>query len=80
LPKAPPTPEAAAARRQAQRQRMELSQRIAGEVARNRAAGAPPGEAESARLIAEYHARGGQVQQCEPGDGIRLPEEAARKG
>jgi hypothetical protein len=59
---------------------MELSQRIAGEVARNRAAGAPPGEAESARLIAEYHARGGQVQQCEPGDGIRVPEDPARKG
>jgi hypothetical protein len=59
---------------------MELSQRIAGEVARNRAAGAPPGDVESARLIEEFRARGGQVTQCEPGDGIRLPEDNARKG
>jgi hypothetical protein len=58
---------------------MELSQRIASEVARSRAAGAPPGEDESARLIAEFHARGGQVTQCEPGDGIRLAEEGKPK-
>lgn len=80
MPKAPPTPETISARGQAQRQRMELAQRIASEVARSRAAGAPPDAAESERLIAEYRARGGQVTQCEPGDGIRLAEDAKPKG
>jgi hypothetical protein len=69
-----------AARQDANRERRELSQRIATEVARSRAAGAPPNDQDAARLVAEFEARGGKVTQCEPGDGIRLPEEGSRKG
>lgn len=35
-------------------------------IRRCRAAGPPPGEAEVARLVAEFHARGGTVAVCPP--------------
>ncbi len=43
------------------RKRLQLSQTVAGQVARFRAAGAAPSGNEAARLVAEFHARGGRV-------------------
>lgn len=55
-----PTP-AALTRAEAVRERFRQSQAIAAQVARARAAGGQPSDAEAARLVAEFHARGGQV-------------------
>ncbi|WP_270933536.1 hypothetical protein [Falsiroseomonas oryzae] len=59
-PEASPT----TARAEAYRERFRQAQLIAAQVARVRAAGGPPGEDETARLIAEFHARGGKVTVC----------------
>lgn len=64
---APPaeTAESAATRRaDAYRERFRQSQAIAAQVARARAAGGQPSEDEAARMVAEFHARGGQVTVC----------------
>ncbi len=45
----------------ARRDRYQLSQTVAGQVARARTAGAVPGDDEAARLVNEFHARGGRV-------------------
>ncbi len=45
----------------ARRERLQLSQTVAGQVARFRAAGVAPSDDEAARLVAEFHARGGRV-------------------
>jgi hypothetical protein len=45
----------------ARRERLRLSQTVAGQVARFRAAGAAPSDDEAARLVAEFQARGGRV-------------------
>ena len=45
----------------ARRERLQLSQTVVGQVARFRAAGAAPSDDEAARLVAEFHARGGRV-------------------
>jgi hypothetical protein len=53
--------------------------RIAADVARHRAAGAPPDADATARLVADFHARGGVVTQCEPGDAMPAPADDKRK-
>jgi hypothetical protein len=60
-----PTP---ATRAEAYRERFRRAQAIAAQVARARAAGGSPGEAEAARLVAEFHARGGRVTVCPPAE------------
>jgi len=49
------------ARRDAQRERARKAQLVQAQVARARSAGAAPNEDEAARLVAEFHAKGGQV-------------------
>ncbi|WP_137181755.1 hypothetical protein [Roseomonas sp. AR75] len=51
-------------RAEAYRERFRQSQAIAAQVARARAAGGQPSESEAARLVAEFHARGGKVTVC----------------
>ncbi|MGG5809640.1 hypothetical protein [Falsiroseomonas sp. CW058] len=80
ISKPSPSPEAVAARHQAARERHQRSMRIAAAVARGRSAGAPPDDADTARLVAEFHARGGTVTQCEPGSGMPVPAEDKPKG
>lgn len=55
---------AATSRADAYRERFRRSQAIAAQVARARAAGGQPNERDAARLVAEFHARGGQVTIC----------------
>ena len=55
---------AAATRAEAYRERFRRAQAIAAQVARARAAGGKPNETEAARMVAEFHARGGQVTVC----------------
>ena len=50
------------------RDRIRLSQTITAHRARIEAAGGKPSEAETARMISEFHARGGQVTICPPAD------------
>ena len=70
---APTTP----TRADAYRERFRQAQAIAAQIARARAAGGQPTETEAARLVAEFHARGGQVTICPPpNDGP--PEERER--
>lgn len=57
---------AATSRAEAYRERFRRAQLIAAKAARARAAGGTPGDAEAARLIAEFHARGGEVTVCPP--------------
>ena len=45
----------------ARRERLQLSQTVAGQVARFRAPRAAPSGNKAARLVAEFHARGGRV-------------------
>ncbi len=52
------------ARADAYRERFRQAQAIAAQIARARAAGGQPSESEAARLVAEFHARGGQVTVC----------------
>ncbi|WP_372620000.1 hypothetical protein [Falsiroseomonas sp.] len=65
------TTPAAPTRADIYRERFRQAQTIAAQIARARAAGGLPSEDEAARLVAEFHARGGQVTVCPQ------PEEAA---
>jgi hypothetical protein len=63
------------------RERIRLSQTIAAQRARIEATGGKPSKDEAARMVSEFHARGGQVTICpspddsvtegEPGHGKR---------
>ncbi len=64
-PDSPPSP---MSRADAYRERFRRAQAISAQAARLRAAGGPPGEAEAVRLVAEFHARGGQVTICPPAE------------
>lgn len=68
---------AATTRADAYRERFRRTQAIAAQVARARAAGGQPSENEAARLIAEFHARGGQVTVCPQPEEV-LPVEKDR--
>jgi hypothetical protein len=76
---APPATAASNARRE----RFLQGQVIAAQVARARAAGGQPSESEAARLVAEFHARGGQVtvlpevDASQPAEGRGAPGKAA---
>jgi hypothetical protein len=50
------------------RERLRLSQTIAAQRARIEATGGKPSEDEAARMVSEFHARGGQVTICPPPD------------
>ena len=50
------------------RERIRLSQTIAAQRARIDATGGKPSEEEAARMVSEFHARGGQVTICPPPD------------
>jgi diacylglycerol kinase family enzyme len=50
------------------RERFRLSQTIAAQRARIEATGGKPDEDEAARMVSEFHARGGQVTICPPAD------------
>ena len=50
------------------RKRIRLSQTIAAQRARIEATGGKPSEDEAARMVSEFHARGGQVNICLPPD------------
>ena len=50
------------------RERIRLSQTIAAQRARIEATGGKPSEDEAARMVSEFHARGGQVTICPPPD------------
>ena len=54
------------ARSDAYRERFRKAQLVAAQVARARAAGGPPSDEEAGRLVAQFHARGGQVITCPP--------------
>jgi len=67
------------------RERLRQAQFIAAQAARARAAGGQPSDDEAARLVAEFHARGGQVTVCPPVDETqdsieRNQREAGRRG
>jgi hypothetical protein len=66
-------------RAEAYRERFRQSQAIAAQVARARAAGGQPSESEAARLVAEFHARGGKVT-VYPQAEETLPAESGRGG
>ncbi len=65
---AAPGEQARADRSARQRERFRQSQLVAAQVARSRAAGGAPNDAEAARLVEEFHAKGGSVTVCPPGD------------
>jgi hypothetical protein len=71
---APARAPASAARSDAQRERLRQSQIIAAQVARARTAGGQPSDDEVARLVAEFHARGGQVTTHPEPEAPPLPE------
>ena len=50
------------------RERLRLSQTIAAQRARIEATGGKPSKDEAARMVSEFHARGGQVTICPPPD------------
>jgi hypothetical protein len=50
------------------RERIRLPQTIAAQRARIEATGDKPSEDEAARMVSEFHARGGQVTLCPPPD------------
>jgi hypothetical protein len=60
--------QAAARRTDGFRERFRRAQVVAAQVARSRAAGGRPSEAEAARLVSEFHAEGGQVTVCPPAE------------
>lgn len=63
------------------RERFRQAQLIAAQVARARAAGGQPTETEAARLVAEFHARGGRVTVCPEAEETLPPRgPAGRKG
>jgi hypothetical protein len=57
-------------RADAYRERFRQAQAIAAQIARARAAGGQPTETEAARLVAEFHARGGRVTVCPQPDDV----------
>ena len=57
------------------RERMRQSQAIAAQKARLGAAGGTPSDDEAARMVAEFHARGGQVTACPPANDTLEPVE-----
>jgi diacylglycerol kinase family enzyme len=59
------------------RERFRLSQTIAAQRARIEATGGKPNEDEAARMVSEFHARGGQVTICPPANDT-LGDEASR--
>lgn len=71
--------QAARTRADAYRERFRQAQAIAAQVARARAAGGQPSETEAARLVAEFHARGGRVTVC-PQPDATPPAESGRAG
>jgi hypothetical protein len=68
----------ATTRADAYRERFRQAQVIAAQVSRARAAGEAPDESDTKRLVAEFHARGGQVTICPPGDDSKLDSERRR--
>jgi hypothetical protein len=69
-PEASDTDAGEAARTDASRQRFHRARAF---VARAPAAGGkPPGDAEAARLVAEFHARGGRTTMCPPAEDAPL--------
>lgn len=58
----------AATRADVHRERFRRAQTVAAQGARARAAGGKPSEDEAARLVAEFHARGGRVTVCPPAE------------
>lgn len=60
--------QAAAERARKYQERFRRTQAIAAQAARSRAAGGRPSEEEAARLVAEFHARGGQITICPPAE------------
>ena len=56
------------ARAERYRERFRLSRTIAAQRARIEATGGKPTEDEAARMVSEFHARGGQVTICPPPD------------
>lgn len=60
------------------RERMRRAQMIAAKKARMEASGGRPGEEEAARMVAEFHARGGQITPCPPADGMLKDAEESR--
>ncbi|RAI58657.1 hypothetical protein [Roseicella frigidaeris] len=56
------------ARRQALQDRFQRAKTIAAQAARARVAGGAPSAEEAARLVAEFHAQGGQVTVCPPAE------------
>ena len=44
------------------------------------AAGGPPSEAEAARMVSEFHAKGGRVTVCSPAEGTPSGAEGDRGG
>ena len=69
---------ASAARAERIRERMRQAQVIAAQAARLRAAGGQPSSNEAARLVAEFHARGGQVTVCPTVDTLQDSTEQNR--
>lgn len=55
-------------RSEAYRERLRQAQIVASQAARARAAGKKPNDDEATRLVAEFHARGGQVTYCDPAE------------
>lgn len=65
-------PPAAASRAEAYRERFRQAQIVAAQVARARTAGGPPNDDQAARMIAEFHARGGKTTVCPESDDVSL--------
>ncbi len=70
--------QAAARRTGGFRERFRRAQVVAAQVARSRAAGGRPSEAEVARLVSEFHARGGRVTVCPPAEDASPGAEGGR--
>jgi aminoglycoside phosphotransferase family enzyme len=60
------------------RERARQAQIVAAQATRARAAGGQPSNDDAARLVAEFHARGGQVTVCPPADGMEAMAERER--
>jgi hypothetical protein len=71
--------QAASNRAELYRERFRQAQAIAAQVARARGAGGTPSDAEAARLVAEFHARGGRVTVC-PEAEPETPPDGGRAG
>jgi hypothetical protein len=71
---------ASTARAERIRERLRQAQIIAAQAARARTAGGQPSDDEAARLVADFHARGGQVTVCPTGDAMQASTEQNRSG